>query len=108
MLAASMAQVSGNGRARGPARLPGRRSARRRRLDRLVELQLAALDLVQTVVGERGVAILVDGVRAEHALAVLRVEDGLEDLLLGAVARALDRVQGEVHRLVAVDGVRLR
>src|SRR4051812_48439639 len=52
------------------------------RLDRLVELQLAVDDLVRAVVGERGVAVLVDRVRAEHALAVLGGEQRLDDVLL--------------------------
>ena len=46
-------------------------------LDRGVELQLTAVDRVDAVVGEGGVAVLVDRVRAEHALAVLGVEERL-------------------------------
>src|SRR4051794_32571911 len=75
------------------------------RLDRLVELQLAVLDLVDAVVGERGVAVLVDRVGAEDAVAVLGVEQRLLDVFLRAVAGALDRVQREAHGLIAVDRV---
>src|SRR5215213_488838 len=37
-------------------------------LDDLLEDALAVLDLVQTVIGERGVSVLVDVVGAEHRL----------------------------------------
>src|SRR5215210_6960639 len=77
-------------------------------LDGLVELQLATLDRVDAVVRQRGVAVLVERVRAEHALAVLGLEERLEDVLLLAGAGALDRVQRQAHGLVAVDGVRVR
>src|SRR5215210_3398686 len=77
-------------------------------LDGLVELQLATLDRVDAVVRQRRVAVLVERVRAEHALAVLRLEDRLEHVLLLAGAGALDRVQRQAHGLVAVDGVRVR
>src|SRR5215217_4905673 len=46
-------------------------------LDGLVEHELAVLDGVDAVVGERGVAVLVDRVRAEHGLAILGGEEGL-------------------------------
>src|SRR4029453_4298467 len=81
------------------------------RLDRLNELQLAALDVVDTVVSQRGVAVLVDVVLAENAVATLRV---IEELLaprlavVGLVANGLQRVQRQLHRLVAVDGIRVR
>src|SRR3954451_23511767 len=79
-------------------------------LDHLVERQRAALDLVHAVVGDRRVAGAVDAVGAEDALAVLRVEDLLEHLVtvVPLAARLLDRVEDERHRLVAVDGVRIR
>src|SRR3954469_12758841 len=76
-------------------------------LDRLVELQLATVDRVDAVVGERRVAVLVDRVGAEHTLAVLRLEERLEHVLLLAGLGTLDGVQGEAHRLIAVDGVRV-
>src|SRR5437764_1188706 len=80
------------------------------RLDHLVEHQLAADDLVQTVVGQRGVAVRVDRVRSEHRRAVLR----RQQLLVRALTRhlaavgvgiALDRAEDQRHRLVAVDGI---
>src|SRR4051794_27228893 len=70
-------------------------------LDRLVELQLAVFDAICAVIGERRVAVLVDRVGAEHALAVLGLKEGLLDAFLGAVG-ALDRVQREAHGLIAV------
>src|ERR1700754_4310106 len=101
------------GRAAWPAPVTGRSftcgSAARVGLDDLVERQLAVLDLVQTVIGERGVAVLVDVVRAEHRLTALGrvhlVDDGLA--LVALVAGLLYGVQDELHRLVPVDGVRL-
>src|SRR4051812_6034794 len=77
-------------------------------LDGLVEHELAVLDRVDPVVRERGVAVLVDRVRAEHGLAVLGREDGLDDVGLLTRLGALDRVEGEAHGLVAVDRVRIR
>src|SRR5215210_7091490 len=80
-------------------------------LDRLHELQLTVLDLVETVVRQRGVAVLVDVVRAENAVATLRV---LQELLahrltvVGLAASGLQRVERQLHGLVAVDGVRVR
>src|SRR5215210_8307952 len=80
-------------------------------LDRLHELQLAVLDVVKTVGGQRGVAVLVDVVRTENAVTALRVleqlrPDGLT--VVGLVASGLERVEGQLHGLVAVDGVRVR
>src|SRR5215216_217623 len=89
---------------------PGRQSVSSRsglRLDRLVECQGAVLDAVDAVVRQRGVTVLVDRVGPQHALAVLGVEQRLDDVLLVPGARALDRVQRETRRLVAVDGVRV-
>src|SRR3712207_967622 len=76
------------------------------RLDRLVEGQLAVLDLVDAVVGERDVAVLVHRVRPKDALAVLRGEERLQHL--GTITRAgpLDRVEDQPRGLVAVDRVR--
>src|SRR5215207_1640498 len=76
-------------------------------LDGLVELQLAAVDRVDAVVREGRVAVLVDRVGAEHAGAILGVEDRLQHVLLLAGLGALDRVQGQAHGLIAVDGVRI-
>src|SRR5215208_2779629 len=112
-VAASMVSVaSQNGRGPGAEiSAPGRSSVRSvlvgRCLDGLVERQLAALDRVDAVVREGRVAILVDGVRAEHAGAILRLEDRLQHVRLLARAGALDGVQREAHGLVAVDGVRV-
>src|SRR5215208_6751008 len=112
-VAASMVLVaSQNGRGPGAEiSAPGRSSVRSvlvgRCLDGLVERQLAALDRVDAVVREGRVAILVDGVRAEHAGAILRLEDRLQHVRLLARAGALDGVQREAHGLVAVDGVRV-
>src|SRR3954452_19006615 len=78
-------------------------------LDHLVEDELAAFDPVSAVVGQRRVAVLVDRVRAEHGLTVLdlveRVDDGLA--VASLVTGVLDRLQGDAHRLVAVDRVGL-
>src|SRR3954447_3660056 len=49
-------------------------------LDGLVEGQLAILDGVDAVVGERRIAVFVDRVRAEHGLTVLGGEEGLDDV----------------------------
>src|ERR1044072_4824947 len=81
---------------------PGRRSVRRRSagrlgLDRRVELQRAIGDRVHAVVGQRRVAVLVDRVRTEHGGAILRVEQRLDDVLLAAGARTLDRVARYTH-----------
>src|SRR3954471_19190891 len=48
-------------------------------LDDLVERQLAVIDLVDAVIGQAGVAVLVDRVGAEDAVAILRVEDRVHD-----------------------------
>src|SRR4051794_28957296 len=79
------------------------------RLEDLVEYQLAALDAVGAVVGQRGVAVLVDRVLPEDRVAVLDLEEGVDDRLavVALVAGVLDRQQGDLHRLVAVDRVRL-
>src|SRR5829696_5730100 len=104
----SKTPVAGRGNFSAPGR--GRQEACLvgRCLDGLVELQLAAVDRVDAVVREGRITVLVDGVRAEHALAVLRIEDRLEDVLLLAGLGALDRVQRQAHGLIAVDGVRVR
>src|SRR3954470_14254922 len=78
------------------------------RLDRLVELQLAVVDAVGAVIGERRVAVLVDRVVAEHALAVLGREEGLLDIGLLPGLGTLDGVEGQLHRLIAVERVRIR
>src|SRR3954452_7668586 len=97
-----------------PARPCGDLLGRRRCCDLRVERRKSLLDHVQAVIGEGGVAVLVDAVRADHALAVLRGEDRVHDGLprgLDVAAelrlRALQRIQAEGHRLVAVDGVRV-
>src|SRR4051812_2633381 len=74
-------------------------------LDDLVEDELAALDSGSAVVRQRGVAVLVDVVLAEHRVAPLRLEERVDDGLavVALVARALDRVEDDAHRLVAVD-----
>src|SRR3954454_8951652 len=80
-------------------------------LDDLVERQLAVIDLVDAVIGQAGIAVLVDRVGAENAVPVLRLEDGVHDSLPGEIAlvtRTLDRVEHQGHRLVAVDGIRVR
>src|SRR5215208_5700848 len=100
-------QSAGGPRSRAPGRSGVRSGALALCLDRLVERQLSTLDGIGAVVRERGVAVLVDRVRAEHALAVLRGEDLLEDLRLVVRARALDGVDEQAHRLVAVDRVRI-
>ncbi len=76
------------------------------RLDDLVEHQLPALGGVSAVVAQRGVAVSVDVVRAQRALAALRVEEGVDDRL-PVVATLRDRVADHGHRLVAVHGVRV-
>src|SRR3954465_7032839 len=71
------------------------------RLDHLVERQLAARDLVEAVVGQAGVAVLVDRVGAENALAILRREDRVHDGLprqTAARTGPLDGVQHQRHR----------
>src|SRR3954454_19898259 len=65
------------------------------RLDGLVERQVAVLDRVDAVVGQRRVAVLVDRVRAEHRLAVLGGEEGLDDVALVTGLGTVDRVQRE-------------
>src|SRR5215213_4599756 len=76
------------------------------RLDHLVEHQLAALGLVSAVVAQRGVAVLVDVVGPQRALAALRGEERV-DHGLPIVAALGDRVAHDRHRLVAVYGVRV-
>src|SRR4029079_792762 len=81
------------------------------RLNCLHELELTVPDVVETVVAERGVAVLVDVVLAQNAVATLRV---LEELLahrlavIGLVAYCLQRVEGQLHGLLAVYGIRVR
>src|SRR4051812_271123 len=78
-------------------------------LDHLVEDELAALDSVAAVVRQRGVAVLVDVVGAEHGLPALDLEElvdhGLAVVALGT--GVLDRQERDAHGLVAVDGVGL-
>src|SRR3954466_2363015 len=81
-------------------------------VDRAGERQLAADDLVDPVLRDRRVALGIDAVGAEHALAVLRLEERVDDVGTGDVlrpvrARLLDRVEQQLRRLVAVDGVRI-
>src|SRR6185437_4770695 len=66
-------------------------------LDDLLELHLSTLECEDAVVGQRRVAVLVDRVRPEHALAVLGVEQRLQHVLLLAGLRTLDRVDREAH-----------
>src|SRR3954469_5665115 len=90
------------GRPRGPARLRELVSAGLC-LDHLVERQLAVIDLVDAVIGQAGVAVLVDRVGAEDTVAILRLEDRVHDSLpadVALVARTLDRVEHQGHRLV--------
>ena len=61
------------------------------RLDRVVELELAVLDAVDAVVAQRRVAVVVDRVGAEHALAVGRLEQGGDDVGLGRCPGARSR-----------------
>src|SRR5689334_22990485 len=89
-LAASMS-MSGvrSGDAAGGARPPAVRVVRGLlpclRVDRLVELQVAGVvDRVDAVVRQRRVAVIVDGVLAQHAVAILGGEERLEDVRLGA------------------------
>src|SRR5215213_9738606 len=76
-------------------------------LHRLFVLQLATLDRVDAVVGERGVAVLVDVVGAEHRLTTLRCEQRVDHLLtIGAVRpELLAGVEDQLHGLVPVDGI---
>src|SRR3954451_24645457 len=97
-----------------PVRPCGDLLGRRRLRDLRVERRKSLLDHVQAVIGESGVAVLVDAVGADHALAVLRGQDRVHDGLAGRLdvtaelrLRALQRVQAEGHRLVSVDGVRV-
>src|SRR3954468_16088481 len=83
----------------------------RRCLDRLLERRVAGrADLVHAVVGEGRVAVLVERVRAQNGVGVLGVEQSLQDggLVVALVAEALDRVEAELHGLIAVDRVRIR
>src|SRR3954447_4312907 len=67
-----------------------------------------ALDhLVGAVIGERRIAVLVDRVGAEDALAILGREQRLDDVGLLAGLGALNRVDGQLHGLIAVDRVRV-
>src|SRR5215218_1129813 len=79
------------------------------RLDLLGVRRLSVLDDVQAVVRQRRVAVGIDRVGAEHALAILRRQQRRGDRLavVGLVTGALERVEGEGHRLVAVDRVRI-
>src|SRR4051812_14334399 len=103
--------VRGAGRPEGRPPYPNWCVLARLCLDDLVERQLAAIDLLYAVVGQAGVAVLVDRVGAEDAVPVLRLEYLVHDSLPGEIAllaRTLDRVEHQRHRLVAVDGVRVR
>src|SRR4051794_2245758 len=77
--------------------------------DLLLVLRHSCLDRVEAVVRERRVAVLVDRVRPDDRLAVLRVEERLDDggAIVGLGAGALQRVEGQSHRLVPVDPVRV-
>src|SRR3954451_6551756 len=82
-------------------------------LDHLLEDGLAVRDLVQTVIGERGVSVLVDVVGAKHRLPALGGVELVDDALAGDLAPvgvrvALDRVEDDRHGLVPVDRVRRR
>src|SRR3954465_6866673 len=79
------------------------------RLQDLAEDELAALHDVRAVVRQRGVAVLVDRVAAEDGVAVLDLVERVDHRLavVALVARVLDRQQRDLHRLVAVDRVRL-
>src|SRR5215217_3130343 len=97
----------------GPSARPLCSSCRRRLLlglDGALERQLPACDLVDAVVGERGVAVVVDAVLAEDAVGPVRREDLLQHLvaIVALVAGALDGVEDHAHRLVSEDGVRVR
>src|SRR5690349_1161628 len=83
---------------------------RRRGLHDLVELDLTVVDRVEAVVSVRRIAVLIDAVGAEDALAVLGREQLLDHSLtiVALVAGAVDRVEGKAHRLVAVQRVRVR
>src|SRR3954464_239687 len=96
-------------RSRRPAGHRGFKSGGPLRLEDLVEDQLAVLDDVRAVVRQRGVAVLVDRVLAEDRIAVLDLEERVDDGLavVALVAGVLDREQRDLHRLVAVDRVRL-
>src|SRR5215208_4197603 len=76
-------------------------------LHRLLVLQLAAVDRVHAVVGERGVAVLVDVVGAEHRLTTLRGEQCVDHLLTIRAVRPelLAGVDDQLHGLVPVDGI---
>src|SRR6476659_6890692 len=80
------------------------------RLDDLVEDELAADDAISSVIRQRGVATTVDRVLAEHRVAVLDLEERVDDglLVVALVPGVLDGQQGDLHRLVAVDRVGLR
>src|SRR5689334_2219873 len=83
---------------------------RRRGLHDLVELDLTVVDRVEAVVSVRRIAVLIDAVGAEDALAVLGREQLLDHglAIVALVAGALDRVEGKAHRLEAVQRVRVR
>src|SRR6201990_711841 len=89
---AGLSHNGGGPRGRRVARRPAVRrqvngSGGALRLEDLVEHQLAGLDLVRSVVGERGVAVLVDRVLAEDRVAVLDLEELIDDgLAVGALA----------------------
>src|SRR4051812_45622627 len=78
--------------------------------DGLDRRQLAVDDRMTTELDRRRVAVLVDVVRAGHADLVLGLEHLIDHgLTIAALAaRTLHGVEGEVHRLEAVDRVGLR
>src|SRR4051794_16309640 len=92
LLPLSLKSVSGRGRAEARPPIPlanvtdlatSRERSAALRLDCLHELELTALDVVQAVVSQRRVAVLVDVVLAENAVATLRV---IEELLAHRLA----------------------
>ena len=76
----------------------------------LSKRELSAFDSVSAVVGQRGVAVLVDVVRAEHRLPALDLEELVHHGLavVALVAGVLDRLERDAHGLIAVDRVGLR
>src|SRR3954449_132890 len=90
-------------------RLRAELAARVLGLDDLVEHELAVVDRVSAVVGDRCVTVGVDGVRPEDRRAVLDVVEPLDHVLaaVALVASVLDRLEGRVHGLIAIDRVRL-
>src|SRR3954471_12519858 len=85
-----------------PPRYRSRSAASRARLawafDLLEERQRPGFDFVHAVGGDRGVAVFVDAVAAEHALAIFRAVDLRDDvgalrLFRPVAGRPFDRVE---------------